>query len=411
MPLQSLLGLFTFLALAWLISENRRAVPWRPVLVGMVLQLLLALILLKLPVFQRIFLIFNDVVLALQRATQAGTAMVFGYLGGAPLPFEEQTPGGSFVLAFQALPLVLLISALSALLYHWRVLPIVVRGFSWLLEKTMGIGGVLGVSAAANVFVGMVEAPILIRPYLIKASRAELFAIMCCGMATIAGTVMVLYATFLEGIIPNPVGHILTASLISAPAAIVVALIMVPGDAAASGDAVKIEKQYAGSMEAVTQGTAQGMALLISIIGMLIVMVALVALFNMALGLIPGVAEPLTLQRIAGWVLAPLAWLVGVPWQEAGTAGALLGIKTVLNELLAYLEFAELPPEALSERSRLLLTYALCGFANPGSVGIMIGGLSAMAPERRAEIVELGFKSLIGGTLATCMTGAVVGLL
>ncbi|HQA25914.1 MAG TPA: nucleoside transporter C-terminal domain-containing protein [Candidatus Competibacteraceae bacterium] len=410
--LQSVLGLGTFIALAWLLSENRRAVPWRPVLIAIVMQVLLALLLLGLPASQQVFLALNQAVLALQRATQVGTALVFGYLGGGPLPFVETAPGGSFVLAFQALPLVVLISALSALLYHWRILPVVVRGFALVLQKALGIGGVLGIASAANVFVGMVEAPLLVRPYLASASRAELFAIMTSGMATIAGTVMALYATFLQGIVPNPVGHILTASLMSAPAAIAIALLMVPGEVGAAERKVHLPSPYLSGMDAVTQGTGQGLSLLANIIGMLMVMVALVALANMILEGLPMVGgTPLTLERIAGWLLAPLAWLLGVPWHEAGVAGALLGVKTVLNELLAYLQLSHLPAEALGERSRVLLTYAMCGFANPGSVGIMVGGLSAMAPERRGEILELGFKSLIGGTLASFMTGAVVGLL
>lgn len=410
--LQSLLGLFVFVLLAWLLGENRRAVPWRPVVAAILMQGLLALLLLELPASQRLFLALNQAVLALQRATQAGTALVFGYLGGGPLPFAETAPGGSFILAFQALPLVILISALSAVLYHWRVLPVIVRGFAALLQKTLGIGGVLGIASAANIFVGMVEAPLLVRPYLARTSRAELFAIMTCGMATIAGTVMALYATFLQGIVPNPVGHILTASLMSAPAAIAIALLMVPGEVGAAEREVRLPSPYLSGMDAVTQGTQQGLTLLANIVGMLLVMVALVALANMALAELPVVGgAPLTLERAAGWLLAPLAWLLGVPWSEAGTAGALLGVKTVLNELLAFLQLSQLPPDALGERSRVLLTYAMCGFANPGSVGIMVGGLSAMVPERRGEILELGFKSLIGGTLASFMTGAMVGLL
>ena len=263
-----------------------------------------------------------------------------------------------------------------------------------------------------KILCGMGVSSFLVRPYLARTSRAELFAIMTCGMATIAGTVMALYATFREGIVPNPVGHILTASLMSAPAAIAIALLMVPGEVGAAEREVRLPSPYLSGMDAVTQGTQQGLTLLANIVGMLLVMVALVALANMALAELPVVGgAPLTLERAAGWLLAPLAWLLGVPWSEAATAGALLGVKTVLNELLAFLQLSQLPPDALGERSRVLLTYAMCGFANPGSVGIMVGGLSAMVPERRGEILELGFKSLIGGTLASFMTGAMVGLL
>ncbi|AHF03787.1 nucleoside:proton symporter [Marichromatium purpuratum 984] len=410
--LQPLLGLVVILALAWSVSESRRAVRPRLVLVGLGLQLLLALALLKLAPVQQGFLALNDLVLALERATEAGTALVFGYLGGGAAPFATQYPENGFVLAFRALPLILVISALSALLFHWRVLPLLVRGFAWVLERTLGSGGALGLGAAANVFVGMTEAPLLIRPYLREMSRSALFALMTCGMATIAGTVMVLYASFLATAIPEAMGHILTASLISAPAALVIAGVMIPETAreAAETRAPMVSEAH-GAMDAITRGTLQAIPLWLNIIAMLVVMVALVSLVNQALGLLPEVADaPLSAQRMLGWLMAPAAWLIGIPWSEAPTAGALLGVKTVLNELVAYLDLAALPSEALSPRSRLIMTYALCGFANLGSLGIMIGALGTLAPERRAEIVALGPRTIVSGTLATLMTGAVVAL-
>lgn len=410
--LQSVLGLLGLPMIAWLLSENRRAVRWKTVIGGLILQLVLAAALLKLPFFKQLFLILNDMMLALQNATQAGTVFVFGFLGGGPVPFEETQPGASFVLAFRALPLVLVVSALSALLFYWRVLPIVVRGFSRLLQRSMDIGGALGVAAAANIFVGMVEAPLFIRPYLRDMSRSELFAVMTCGMATIAGTVMVLYAVILGPVIPDAIGHILIASLISAPAALMVAVLMVPGDSRATAGDLVPPQQAENSMDAITRGTLQGVELLLNIVAMLIVLVALVALVNQALALLPALAgEAVTLQRLLGYLMAPLMWLTGIPWQETLTAGALMGTKTVLNEFIAYLDLARLPQDALSPRSRVILTYALCGFANFGSLGILIGGLGTMVPERRGEIVALGLKSIVAGTLATCMTGAVVGIL
>lgn len=410
--LQSVLGLLGLPMIAWLLSENRRAVRWKTVIGGLILQLVLAAALLKLPFFKQLFLILNDMMLALQNATQAGTVFVFGFLGGGPVPFEETQPGASFVLAFRALPLVLVVSALSALLFYWRVLPIVVRGFSHLLQRSMDIGGALGVAAAANIFVGMVEAPLFIRPYLRDMSRSELFAVMTCGMATIAGTVMVLYAVILGPVIPDAIGHILIASLISAPAALMVAVLMVPGDSRATAGDLVPPQQAENSMDAITRGTLQGVELLLNIVAMLIVLVALVALVNQALALLPALAgEAVTLQRLLGYLMAPLMWLTGIPWQETLTAGALMGTKTVLNEFIAYLDLARLPQDALSPRSRVILTYALCGFANFGSLGILIGGLGTMVPERRGEIVALGLKSIVAGTLATCMTGAVVGIL
>jgi CNT family concentrative nucleoside transporter len=409
---QSAAGLLVFVALAWLMGENRRAVRWRSIGVGLLLQLGLALVLLKGPFVREAFLALNEVILALEKATRAGTAFVFGYLGGGPLPFEESYPGASFVLALQALPLVLLVSALSAVLFYWKVLPRVVRGFAWGLQKTLAIGGTEGVGVAANIFVGMVEAPLFIRPYLSQMTRSEIFAVMTCGMATIAGTVMVLYASILGPVIPDVMGHILTASIISAPAAITVAKVMVPETRPMTSGELTAPEPVRSTMDALTKGTFQGITLLINIVAMLIVLVACVHLVNLALGHLPSAAgSSLTLQRILGWLMAPVVFLMGIPWAEAFTAGSLMGTKTVLNELLAYIDMSRLPPGSLSDRSLLIMTYAMCGFANPGSLGIMIGGLGTMAPDRRDEIVGLGWKAVLAGTLATCMTGAVVGVL
>lgn len=409
--LQGLAGIAGLTLIAVLLSSDRRRVSWRIVAVGLTAQMLVAALLLKVPAIRPLFLALNRAVDALQAATLAGTSFVFGYVGGGPAPFSLSDPSKGFVLAFQALPLVLIMSALSAVLYHWRILPLVVRGFALVLEKSFGLGGAVGMSAAAMPFLGMIESPLLIRPYLAKLSRGELFVVMTGGMATIAGTVLVLYATFLAGIIPDATGHLLTATLVSVPAAIMVARIMVPDDCR-TGAATQINTPYGGSMDAVVRGTMDGLHLLGAIIAMLVVLVALVYLVNSGLGLLPEVAgAPVTLQRAMGVILAPLAWLMGIPAAEMATAGALLGTKTVLNELLAYLQLAALPPGALSERSRLIMSYGLCGFANFGSLGILIAGLSAMAPERRGEVVALGWRAMAAGTLSTCLTAAVVGLL
>ena len=412
MMIQSMAGLLIFAGLAWLMSENRKETKIKIALIGIVLQLLVGLLLLKLPVFREFFLLLNRVVLSLEEATTAGTSFVFGYLGGAALPFKEKFPGASFVLAFRGLPLVLLMSALSALLFYWRILPPVVRAFSWALQKTMRLGGAEGLGVSANVFVGMIEAPLFIRPYLQYMTRSEIFTLMTCGMATIAGTVMVLYASILSNTIPDVMGHILTASIISVPAAITVSKLMVPQTGELTSGELSVAQKATSSMDAVTKGTLQGVDLLINIIAMLVVLIALVYLLNLILGLLPDVAaKPITLQRLIGYLLAPLVWLMGVPWQESLTAGALMGTKTILNELLAYLEMSQLDPGSLSPRSLLIMTYAMCGFANPGSLGIMIGGMGTMAPTRRDEIVSLGLRSIVAGTLATSMTGAVVGII
>ncbi len=409
---QSCLGLLSLIALAWAMSENRRQFPIKLAATGVASQIVIALILLKIPIFQNFFILLNHLVLALENATAAGTSMVFGYLGGGALPFEASAPANLFILAFRALPLVLVISALSALLFYWKVLPLVVKGFAWCMTRTLGIGGAEGLGVSANVFVGMVEAPLFIRPYLAKMTRSELFSLMTAGMATIAGTVMVLYASILGNAIPGVMGHILVASIISVPAAVTIAKIMIPETGPVSGGELVVFEETHSSMDAVTRGTLQGVQLLINIMAMLVVLVALVHLINIVLGLLPDLkAQPITLQRLFGYVSAPLAWLIGVPWSEAPAAGSLLATKTILNEFVAYLDMSWLPPGTLSERTALIVTYALCGFANPGSLGIMIGGMSTMAPERRSEIVSLGLRSIISGTLATCMTGAVIGVL
>jgi CNT family concentrative nucleoside transporter len=412
MIIQSIAGLVVFAAFAWLVSENRKRINVKIVLIGIGLQLVVGFVLLKLPMFREFFLYLNRLVLSLEESTTAGTSFVFGYLGGGPLPFEEKYPGAGFILAFRGMPLILLMSALSALLFYWKILPLVVRAFSWALQKTMGVGGAEGVGVSVNIFVGMVEAPLFIRPYLQFMTRSELFTIMTCGMATIAGTVMVLYASVLSKTIPDVMGHILTASIISVPAAITISKIMVPETGELTSGEMISPEEATSSMDAVTKGTLQGVKLLLNILAMLVVLVALVHLVNLILGLLPNIQnQPVTLQRIMGLVMAPVVWLMGVPWNEATTAGALMGTKTILNEFIAYLDMSRLAEGSLSPRSVLILTYAMCGFANPGSLGIMIGGMGTMAPERRDEIVALGFRSIIAGTLATSMTGAVVGII
>lgn len=412
MILQSSFGFIFFVLIAWCFSEKKRQFPVRIVIIGMVLQLLIGVCLLKFPFVRHGFIYLNQAVMALQEATTAGTSFVFGFIGGGTPPYDTTFPEASFVLAFQALPLVLVISALSAVLFYWGVLPKIVKGFSRLLEKSMGLGGAEGLGVSANIFVGMVEAPLLVRPYVKQMTRSELFTLMTSGMATIAGTVMVLYASILEPVVPNVIGHILTASIISVPAAIVVSKIMIPETGHLTAGQLTAAEPDTSTMDAITRGTTQGLELLLNIIAMIIVLVALVHLVNSLMGIFPDVySRPVTLQRIFGWIMAPVVWLMGVPWEEAHTAGALMGTKTILNELLAYLELRNLPEGALSPKSMLIMSYALCGFANPGSLGIMIGGLGGIAPERRQDIVNLGVRSVIAGTIATCMTGAVVGIL
>ena len=412
--LQSTLGILAILALAWLISENRRAVNWRQAGIALGVTLLLALVMLKVPKVEVVFALINDAVNAIATATRAGTAFVFGYVGGGPLPFDVKEPTATFILGFQALPVVLVMSVLSSLLFYWGIMPPVVRGFSKALEKTLDVGGAVGLSTAANIFVGQVEAPLFIRPYLAKLSRAEMFVVMTGGMAGIAGTVFVLYATILANAIPDAAGHIVVCSVLGAPAAILISFIMVPdpGERHTGGGLGEVEQVASSTMDAIVKGTGAGLELLLNIVGMLIVFIALVHLANAMLGLLPDIlGAPLTLQRTLGYVMAPICWLMGIPWAQAVTAGGLMGIKTILNELVAYLQLAALPADALDPRSRLIMLYAMCGFANFGSLGIMIAGLSTMCPEKRDEVVSLGLKSIVSGTLTTCLLGAIVGVL
>lgn len=411
--LHSAIGVAALIAFAWLISENRRAVSWRRVAVGLAITFALAVIFLRIPPVRAAFASANSAVEAISSATRAGTTFVFGYLGGGPLPFELKFPGAEFVLAFQALPIVLVVSVLTTLLFYWGILPPIVRGFAWAMQRTMGVGGAVGLSTAANIFVGMVEAPLFIRPYLVRLSRGELFIVMTGGMAGIAGTVLVLYAQFLSAVIPDAAGHFIIASVLGAPAAILFGQIMVPDshDAHTRGILGQIPPVASSSMDAVVKGTMAGLELLLNIIAMLIVFVALVHLANAILGLLPAVGgAPVTLQRILGAIMAPICWLIGVPWAEATTAGALMGVKTILNEFVAYLDLAKLPADTLSDRTRLIMLYALCGFANFGSLGIMIGGLVTMAPRRRDDVISLGMKSIVSGTLSTLLLGAIVGV-
>jgi CNT family concentrative nucleoside transporter len=417
---QSLVGLIAIPLIAWALSEQRGAIAparlLRLLAAGVGLQVLIAGLMLNVPAARAAFGWADSLVGALQSATAAGMRLVFGYLAGGPAPFDAVRPETAFILAFQALPLILVISVLSKLLYQWGILQKVVHAIGWVLQRSLGVSGAVGTSAAANVFVGMVEAPLLVRPYLATMSRSGLFATMTVGMAGVAGTVLALYATLMEPLLPGAAGHLIVASVISVPAALMLSELMVPEKgkpASAAGEAsphVTIDQPASSSMDAIVQGTREGVELLVNVAAMLIVAVALVALANQLLGF---VASPfgitLTIEQMLGWMFAPLAWLIGIPWSECAKAGSLLGVKTVLNELIAYLQLSQVSTAVISPRSRLILTYALCGFANLGSLGILIGGMVAMVPSRRAEIIALGGRTVIAGTLATLMTAAVVG--
>ena len=410
--MQACAGLVLFFFLAWLFSENRRQVNFKVALMGLAVQIALAILVTKFGVVRSAFLWFGGGVMALKDATVAGTSFVFGYLGGGDSPYLAKEGSNTFIFAFQALPMVIVISAIAMLLFHWRILPFVVKIFSGFFQKVLGIGGALGVCAAAKMFLGQTEAPLLVRPYLGKFTRSELFTVMTAGMATTSISIMVIYAVILEGTVPDPIAHILTASIISVPAAITISRILIPQVGEETSGHLVVPYQFSGSMEAITQGTSDGVRLFINILAMLIVFLAIVALANSLLSLLPHLnGEKISLQLLLGYLLAPLAWFIGIPWEEAVPAAALLGKKTILNEVVAFIGLADLPKGILSVKSNLIMTYALAGFANLSSIGIQIGGIGTMVPERKQEIISLGFKAMIAGTIASCMSGAIIGIL
>lgn len=402
----------TLIGLCYLFSENRREVHFPIIVKSLLLQLFFAVLLLKLPASQNLFVALNKGIAVLQAATREGTTFIFGYLGGGPLPFEETTPGGGFILAFQAMPLVIVISVVSAILMYWKVLPMIMRGFSLILEKTLEIGGALGLSISANAFLGMIESPLLIKPYLSRLSHGEMFAVMTAGMATIAGTMLVLEAAVISTIMPDAIGHLISCSLITLPGVVYIAHLLVPDRSPVTSGNGAIDKGAENLMDAISTGTMNGLQLLLNIIAMIIVIVALVYLVNATLGMFPDVlGEAITLERILGVLMAPLTMMMGIPWNEAFITGQLMGTKVVLTEFVAYVRFGQIPLEELSDRTRIIMTYALCGFANFVSLGIMITGLVTMVPERKVEIMDMGLKSIIAGTIATCTSATLVGII
>lgn len=416
LPLQSLLGLILIPLLAWAMSENRaenggiRGI--KLVAGGLVMQFILVGLLLYMPWTQTLFKVLADGVVALQAAADKGAQLVFGYLAGGPAPFKAVAPEATFIVAFRVFPLILILSAIVRLLYYWGILQRVVQAAAWGLQRAFGTGGPLATSAAGSVFLGLVEAPLLIRPYIKDMPRGALFAAMTVTMATVAGTVMALYASILSNVVEGAAGHLIAASVINVPGALVLARLAVP-DGFSGGPStadIVIDDAPTSSMDAISKGTFDGIHMVAAVAATLIVMVSLVALVNSMLSLVgPVGGQTLTLQLILGYLCVPFAFIIGIPASETITAGGLIGQKVVLNEFLAYLELLKVPAGELSERSKLLITYALCGFANLGSLGILIAGLSVLCPERRPEIVELAPKSLVVGFLATLLTASIIG--
>ena len=413
--IQPIIGFFILLLLGAIFSENVKAIKIRYLVSAVVIQVLLALVLIKVPLVSNFFEYLSYGVMTLKEANDYGTSFVFGYLAdNAPnAPFDITNSAGTFIFAFGGLTLIIVMSAISALLWHWRIIPVLVNALSVIFKKPLDVGGPVGLSATANIFLGQVEAPLLVRPYLASMSKNELLILMTVGMSTIAGSVMVIYTTMLSPIYGiGLIGHFLTASLISVPAAIMYANIIIPSETKTDFPADNSTKMYSGTMDALTRGTQAGIEIFLNVAAMLIVVMALVFLVNAILGVLPDVlGQPLTMERMFGWLFAPLAWCMGIPWTESQTAGELLGVKTILNEFVAYLYLADTDTYALSERSNLIMLYALCGFANFSSVGILLSGMSAMVPERRKDLIAVSIKALWAALLASCMTGFIVGIL
>ncbi|APG62290.1 nucleoside:proton symporter [Sphingorhabdus lutea] len=415
---QGVIGIALILALAWIISENRFNKPKKMWILGaLAIQLCLAFMITRVPVIWDIIALANHAVSAVEKATLVGSSYMFGYIGGGELPFnvkEGQT--APLIIAFQILPLVIVFSALAALFWHWRILPAIVRGLSWALQKTMKVSGVVGLSGGANIFLGVVESPLVVRAYFAKMPRGELFMIMVLAMSTISGAILILYAQTLSKTLDNAVGHMIAASIISLPAAILVARLIVPNNDEEGENnnfhPPEADLKYDNSIDAVIKGTMDGMQLFLAVIAIIIVVFALVALADQILATLPHIdGQPITLRGIFGWIFAPLMWAIGVPWDDAGNAGALMGTKAILNEYVAYLDLAALGKDAFPPRSMLIITYALCGVANLASIGLLVSTIGTLCPERRAEVAALGVKSWIAGNFATMMTGAIVGII
>lgn len=410
--LRGILGLFVFLGIAWAISEKRREVNYKAIAGGLLAQIVIAVLLTRVPAVVEALGGLAHGVDNLQRSAESGATFVFGYLGGGQQPYQKVSPQAStFIFALQVIPAVLLVSALAALLWHWGVLRVIVRGSAWIFGKLFGVSGPVGVSTSACIFLGMIEAPLLVRPLLPKLSRGEFFIIMVDGLSVIAGSTMILLGGMLAGKVPGAFTHLLTASLISTPMAITMARIIIPSEIVRNAEAVELTSSYKSSLDAMTHGTINAVRIAAYVIALLIVFVGSISLVNTLLASLPHSGDPVTITTIFGTLFAPVAWLMGVPTADLQTVGGLLGTKVTLNEVVAYGQLADLGPNAISARGSLIATYALCSFGNFGSVAILIGTLTAMAPEKSDEIVSLGMKALLAAFLTTCMTGTIIGLL
>lgn len=411
---RALLGLGLIILTCWVLSEDKRRFPWLLAIGALALQAAIVALLFATPWAGALLAGTNAAMQGLTASTQAGTRFVFGYLGGGAQPFVVEQPQGLFVFAFQVLPIILVVSTLSALLWHIGVLGALIRVFGLVFQRTLGLGGASALAVSANIFLGMVEAPLVIRGYLERLTRSELFLLMTVGLSTVAGSTMAAYAAMLGPSLPGAAGHVLAASIMTAPAGVLLARVMIPEGPGEGGRMATYDSQlrYDGVMDAMLKGVSDGLAIALNVGATLLVLVALVALADALLASAPDLlGAPLSVGRILGWLFWPVAWVMGVAGPDLAQAARLLGTKMALTEFAAYLDLAALPIEAIAPRTRVILTYGLCGFANLGSVGIMAAGLVTLLPQRRAEVLELCWKSLFPGFLASCMTGTVVAAL
>ena len=411
LKLISLLGLVVFVGVAWSISTHRKLFPWRTVACGLGLQFVFGFLILKTDAGERVFDFFQRAMTKLIGFADEGSKMVFGPLANGDLLSEKLGPGNGFIFAITVTSTIILVAALSSLLYHYGVLQLIVRGTAWAMQRLMRTSGSESLAAAANIFMGQTEAPLVIRPYLPKMTRSEILAMMTGGMATIAGGVLAAYVTF--GI---SAGHLLTASVMSAPAALLIAKVMLPEteqSETAAGASAKVPRETTNGLDAICRGASEGMMLAINVMAMLIAFVAVVALANylISLGLRQaGVTASTPLQTAFGWLNAPFAWLMGVPWKDCEAVGSVMGERIVINEFVGYLSLSKMSA-TLDPRSYTLATYALCGFANFSSIAIQIGGIGSLAPTRRADLAKLGLRAMIGGLLASYLTATIAGIL
>ena len=413
--IQAIIGFIGLVCIAIPFSNNKSSINFKHIFAAIILQILLAFALVKIPFIVQIFAYLSDGVSALQTATQEGAEFVFGYLSNNSMsPFENSGTGNSMIFAFQILPLIIVISALSALLWFWNVLPLIIRAISKIFEKLFNIGGPIGLGATANIIMGQVEAPLLVKPYLSRMTEKELLILMTAGMSTVSGSIMIALVSMLAPQYPdtNLIQHLVSASILSIPAAIMYANIMIPSNEVTNFDGASVPKVYDSSMDAITRGTKDGLDICLNVAAILIAFIALVSLLNSILSICGGWIgiSDLSLQLILGYIFFPIVWLMGVPLSETLASAELLGLKTALNEFVAYGALANIEPGVLSDRSKLITLYALCGFANFSSVGILVSGISAMAPERKNDLIKVSLKALVGATLASCMTGLVIGI-